>query len=255
MAIVAVAGDVCTTTSVALAASWPAHDDVVLIEADPTGGDLAAWFDMPVVPSLSTVVTSVLDGAWAEIERHTRLAGNGVRLVPAPARAREASQAIGESARSLVPTLSIMRSPVAIVDTGRVGAAANPHPFVAAAAGVVLVHRQAPQSPAAAGVRLQRLVDQLDQFVTASADVVVAVLGGSPFGHAEIERLVHDAVGPTPVVMLPVDDLAAYVLAGRTGVSARRLARLPLMRAARELAATAEQVVGKTTAGLWKSAR
>jgi MinD-like ATPase involved in chromosome partitioning or flagellar assembly len=255
MAIVAVAGDACTTTAVALAASWPTSDDVVMLEADPSGGDLAAWFDMPVAPSLSTVVTRVLDGAWPEIERHTRLADNGIRLIPAPARAGEASQAIGESARSLVPTLATMRSPVAVVDTGRLAPVANSHPFVAASAVVVIVHRQAPQSARAAAVRLQRLVDRLDQFTTTPTGVVVAVVGATPFGHAEIERLVHESVGATPVVMLPVDDLAAHVLAGRTGVSARRLTRLPLMRAARELAAATERVASQASAGLWKSAR
>ena len=61
MTILAVAGDRCSTTAVALAASWPAGDDVLLVEADPSGGDLAAWFDLPVTPSLSTVVTRALD--------------------------------------------------------------------------------------------------------------------------------------------------------------------------------------------------
>ena len=57
--IVAVAGDACTTTTVAIAAAWSVADDVIVIEADPSGGDLAAWFDLPVTPSLSTVVTRV----------------------------------------------------------------------------------------------------------------------------------------------------------------------------------------------------
>ncbi len=61
MAIVAVAGDACTTTAVALASAWPASDEAILVEADPSGGDLAAWFDMTSSPSLSTVVTRVRD--------------------------------------------------------------------------------------------------------------------------------------------------------------------------------------------------
>ena len=159
MAIVAVTGDVSTTTSVVLAASWPATDDVVLVEADTRGGDLAAWFDMPVHPSLSTVVTRVLDGAWLDIERHTRLADNGLRVLPAPATAIEATQAIGEAARSTVPTLAALRSPIAVVDTGAPGPVATAHPFLASSSVVVLVHRQATQSSRAAAVRLQRLVD------------------------------------------------------------------------------------------------
>lgn len=255
MGIVAVAGDASTTTAVALASAWPVTDDVLLVEADPAGGDLAAWFDMPVAPSLSTVVTRVLDGAWPEIERHTRLADTGLRLVPAPSRAGEAAQAVTESTRSLVPTLAALRSPVAIADTGRLLPTPTQHPFVGAAAVTVVVHRQATQSSRAAAVRLQRLADQLDAFVAVSTALVVAIVGASPFDLDEIDGFLADAVGSTPIVGLPIDDLAASVFAGRTGVSARRLARLPLVRAARDLAAVAERALAQSRDGMWRTGR
>ena len=87
MGIVAIAGDAATTTAVALASAWPAAVDTILVEADPEGGDVAAWFDMPVAPSLSTVVARGLDGSWPDIEQHTRLAAPGLRVLPAPSRA------------------------------------------------------------------------------------------------------------------------------------------------------------------------
>ena len=255
MTIVAVTGDVSTTTSVALAASWPASDDVVLVEADPSGGDLAAWFDLPVAPSLSTVVTRVLDGAWPEIERHTRLADNGLRILPAPSGTAEATQALGESARAVVPALAAIRMPVVVADVGRLGAGATTNPFLAAAAVTVVVHRQSTQSSRAAAVRLQRLVEQLDRLAGAPTAVVVAVVGANPFSIDEIERFVADGAGALPVVGLPVDELAAAVLAGRSGVSERRLARLPLMRAAASLAAAAERALAPSSAERWKAAR
>lgn len=255
MAIVAVAGDRCSTTSVALAASWPATDDVVLVEADPSGGDLAAWFDLPVAPSLSTVVTQVLDGAWPDIERLTRLADTGIRLVPAPAAAGEAAQAVSESARAVVPSLAALRSPTVVADTGRLGPTPMLHPFVAAANVVVIVHRQADQSARAAAVRLQRLAEQLESVMASPADVVVAVVGHSPFGPDEIERFLGDVVGASPVVSLPDDRLTAAVLAGRTGVSARRLGRLPLMRACRDLATIVHAAATESSSELWRSAR
>ena len=43
MAIVAVVGDTCTTTTVALASAWPLSSEALIVEADPSGGDLAAW--------------------------------------------------------------------------------------------------------------------------------------------------------------------------------------------------------------------
>lgn len=255
MGIVAVAGDACTTTTVALASSWPVSEDAIVIEADPSGGDLAAWFDMPVSPSLSTVVTRVLDGAWPEIERFTRLADSGLRLVPAPSRAGEAAQAVGESTRSLVSTLAALRSPITIADTGSLQASPAAHPFVGTAAVTIVVHRQAPQSAGAAAVRLQRLSDQLEAFATVPSSLIVAVVGATPFGLAEIETFLADSIGVSSIVGLPTDELAAAVFGGRTGVSARRLARLPLMRAARDLALVAEQSLRDTTGDLWKAAR
>jgi MinD-like ATPase involved in chromosome partitioning or flagellar assembly len=255
MAIIAVAGDACTTTTVALASAWPVSEDAILVEADPAGGDLAAWFDMTISPSLSTVVTRVLDGAWPEIERLTRLADTGLRIIPAPPRAGEAAQAVGESARSLVPTLATLRSPVIIADTGRLQASPAAHPFVVASAVTIVVHRQAPQSSRAAAVRLQRLADQLDVLGSVPASVVVAVIGATPFDLGEIESFLAESVGSSPVVGLPIDDLAAAVFGGRTGVSSRRLARLPLMRAGRDLAAAAERALSATADGLWRSAR
>jgi MinD-like ATPase involved in chromosome partitioning or flagellar assembly len=255
MGVVAVAGDASTTTSVALASAWPIADDIVLVEADPTGGDLAAWFDLPVSPSLSTVVTRVLDGAWPEVDRLTRLADSGLRVIPAPARAIEAVQAIAESSRSLVSTLATLRTPITIADTGRLQSSPVAHPFVAAAAVTVVVHRQSPQSSRAAAVRLQRLADQIELLATAPSNLVVAVIGAAPFDIDEIETFLADAVGVNSVVGLPIDELAASVLGGRTGVSKRRLARLPLLRAARDLALVAERSLAEVTGGVLRAAR
>lgn len=252
MSIVAVAGDMCTTTTVALASAWPSTDEIVVVEADPSGGDLAAWFDMPVAPSLSTVVTRITDGSWAELERFVRTADTGIRLIPAPARAPEANQAVGESSRTFVPSLAAMRAPVAIVDTGAVQATPGMHPFVGAAAVTVVVHRQAAQSARAAAVRLQRFADTLDAFASVAANVVVAVVGAVPFSLDEIQQFLAGSVGATPVVGLPVDQLTAGVYAGRTGVSPRRLARLPLARASRDLAVTVERSIDHQTGGLWR---
>ncbi len=255
MAIVAVAGDACTTTTVALASAWPATDDAIVVEADPSGGDLAAWFDMPSSPSLSTVVTRVLDGAWPEIERLTRLADSGVRVITAPPRSREAAQAVSESGRSVVPTLATLRSPVVLADTGRLQPAPAANPFVGSAAVTVLVHRQAPQSSRAAAVRLQRLTDEIEAIATLPTALVVAVVGAVPFGLGEIESFLSESVGEQMVIGLPIDDLAAAVFGGRTGVSSRRLARLPLLKAGRDLAAATERALDATADGLWRSAR
>ena len=249
MAIVAIAGDACTTTAVALVSAWPASHDVLLIEADPTGGDLAAWFDLPVSPSLSTVVTRVLDGAWPEVERHARVANSGLRIIPAPPRSGEAAQAVAESARSLVTCLANRPSPVVIADTGRVQPSPAAHPFVGAAAVTVVVHRQATQSSRAAAARLQRLADQLEALMSLPTAAVVAVVGAAPFELRDVESFLGESVGVLPIVGLPVDALAAAVFGGRTGVSSRRLARCALLRAAGDLAAVVERSFASSAEG------
>lgn len=234
MSIVAVSGDAATTTSVVLAASWSAGEAMV-VEADQAGGDLAAWFDLPAAPSLSTLVTRVRDGQWSEIEHHLQSAPNGLRVLPAPARAIEAARAVSESMRSLVPTLASRRSIVAIADCGHPAATAS-HPFLGAAAVHVVVHRQTPHSARAAAVRLQRLDDDLESRLGSPTPLVVAVIGRIPFDVAEIAEFLSSSSGSVTVVALPEDVLTASVIAGRTGVSPRRFARLPLSRAGVELA-------------------
>lgn len=257
MSIVAVTGDCCTTTTVALAAAWPVDDDVLLVEGDRTGGDVAAWFDLTETPSLSTAVTQVPDGSWPEIEHLTRLAPNGLRTLPAPARVVEAQQAVGEAGRSLVPTLATLRSPVTIADVGALTDAAT-NPFGQSTSVTIAVHRQASQSPGAAAVRLRRFADALEQLEAkrvGAGTLIAAVIGSTPFDLTEIEGFLADAVGVHTIIGLPVDELAAAVLAGRRGVSERRLGRLPLLRAARHLASAANHALADTTNGHWRAAR
>ena len=237
MPIVAVTGDRSTTTALALTAAWPCIDDVVVIEADPTGGDLAAWFDVEVSPSLSTVVAHVRDGAWPEIERLTRRADCGIRLVPAPSLAAEARRSVVESAQAVVPTLADLENPIIIIaDTGRLSMSAMTNPFLTRAAVTVLVHHQSVQSSRAAAVRLTRLVEQIEMLTASSTTVIVAIIGAAPFELGDVDEFLTDSVGEIAIIGLPIDDLAAAVFGGRTGVSPRRFERLPLMRAADGLA-------------------
>ena len=67
MTLLAVCGDVSTTTAYALASMWPTTD-VLLVEADASGGDLAAWLDIPEQPGVATAVTMAPTGSWPVIE-------------------------------------------------------------------------------------------------------------------------------------------------------------------------------------------
>lgn len=248
MSLVTVLGDAATTTTLALAAGWP--DEVMVLEADRRGGSLAAWLDLPSSPTLSTAVTRAADGGWPAIEAVAHEAPAGVRVVTAPVRTIEAARAVAEAERHVLPALSALDRPVVLVDSGRadlggVGAPDGLPPVLLASDVTVVVHRQSRHSARAAAVRIERLADLVEAVIAASPSTatVLALIGDTPFEAAEIERFVSEERALAGVVSLADDPLAAAVLAGRSGVSARRLARLPLMRTARRAASVLDRLV------------
>ncbi len=121
---------------------------------------------------------------------------------------------------------------------------------------VVLAQRSASEGAAAAHIgRTSGIADQLRSLGDALPPVVVLVVGDRPFDPFEVGDHVRSRLGvvsdervgdeaanePSPgVFVLPSDPLAAAVIAGRAGMSARRWSRTRLGRAAtfaaRELA-------------------
>lgn len=257
MTLVSLLGDCTTTTAVALASRWPADDDVVLVELDADGGSLAAWLDTPVSPSLSTLVAAVPDGTNAApaVQAIRRSSPTGLHFVAAPVRAREARRVVAEAEPYVVAASLADHAGVVLADLGRWSPVSADRPAVNSADVVVVVHRQEPASVAAATVRLDRLAETIDAATTIGPPVVAVLVGDRPFDQAEVRRFVslelpagtrNDAVHWHG---LPVDPLAAAVYAGRPGVSARRLARLPLARAADDLARLVRTVAdARTTA-------
>jgi cellulose biosynthesis protein BcsQ len=256
--IVAIAGDASTTTAVAIAAGWPTHrdDDVVVLEADPNGGSLAAWLDTPAQPSLATIVANagtdsgrshrtVLDTA----DTMTLRSDAGVRFIANAVRSRAAHRAVAESALVVVPALAGAPA-VVLADVGRHRVGDTPSPALRAADVVVVVHRQAAASAPAATVRIERLVESVEELARLDAAFVLAVIGRSPFDPFEIGQFVDHAVPDTlgHIAALSDDPLAAATLAGRSGVSAKRLRRLPLMRDAARLAGDLADLVASDRA-------
>ena len=233
MTVLAVTGDATTTTCVALAAAWPVDDDdVVVLEADPSGGSLAAWLDTPATPTLGTIVASAGTSARLAdtVSSMTHHSAAGIRFIAAPVRGIPARRAIDEAVTAVVPTLA--SSPTIVL--ADVGSATPVGPIVRWASTVVVVHRQTGRSAAAESVRLERLLERIEQVAVHDADLVVAVIGADPFEPNEIESLVESNVASRVAahVVLADDPLSAAVVCGRTGVSAKRLQRLPLMRSA-----------------------
>lgn len=231
MTIVALTGDATTTTCVALAATWPIDEDVVVLEADPSGGSLAAWLDTPATPTLGTIVAAAGTAAPLAdtVSSMTHHSAAGIRFIAAPVRGIPARRAIDEAMTTVVPALA--GSPtIVLVD---LGSAIPVSPIVRWASTVVVVHRQTGRSAAAESVRLERLLERIEQVALHDADIIVAVIGTDPFEPNEIESLVESNAGRAAAhIVLADDPLSAAVVCGRTGVSAKRLQRLPLMRSA-----------------------
>lgn len=235
MTIVAVVGDATTTTAVALSVGWPG-DGAIAVEADRAGGSLAAWLDTPAHPTLGTIVATAGSSdnhreVMATVDAMTHHSSTGVRFVSNAARGRAANLAVAEAAFSVLPAMSSSAHTL-VADTGRHRGGDAVSPVVRAADLVVIVHRQAAASAAAASVRIERLIETVEDVAHTDATIVLAVVGAAPFDIAELSEFVDAAVPDTiaSTVGLADDALAAFTIAGRTGVSARRLRRLPLMR-------------------------
>jgi len=235
--IFAVTGDCTTTTCVALASGWPTGPGVIVLEADPSGGSLAGWLDTNATPSLASAVAATTSGVRTvgdTVDSVVRRSRSGIRFIAAPVRSLPARRAIAEAGTAIIPDLANRRDVVALADLGR-PSGEQPR-LLRWAAVTVVVHRQTPASAEAESVRLERLLEQVEGL---DGPVVLAVIGGEPFDPDDVARFVDDSTPGTitAACRLADDPLAAAVLAGRTGVSAKRLRRLPLMRSAAEFAA------------------
>jgi hypothetical protein len=100
-----------TTTTLALAALWPAPQRLV-IEADPSGGDLGAWLGLAPAPGLASLAAAIRhDASPGAAWRHAQaLPGGGVSTVVAPAGA--------EQAAACLSTLAAPRTGTAWLDAG-----------------------------------------------------------------------------------------------------------------------------------------
>jgi hypothetical protein len=111
-----------TTTALALAAAWPAPRRLV-IEADPSGGDLGAWLGLSPAPGLASLAAAIRhDASPGAAWRHARAAGGGVSAVVAPAGAEHAAACLAALAAPAAGTAWLDpgdQEAVVIADCGR----------------------------------------------------------------------------------------------------------------------------------------
>lgn len=213
-----------TTTIAAVAATWPSSRRVLMVEADPSGGTLAACFGLPTEPGLVSLAAAgrrrVEPGlVWA----HTQPAPHeGALLLAGPVAAEQARAAL-DMTGDLLAGLGRLDADV-LVDCGRLDPTSPAVPLFTAADLAVLVAR--PQLP-----DLQHLADWLQRHRPAAAELGTVLVGPAGFAAADIA----ETLGVPVWGQLPHDP--AGVAALSSGPS-RGLSRSPVTRHARSLAET-----------------
>jgi hypothetical protein len=226
-----------TTTVLALAARWPTDREPLVVEADPSGGDLVARLTsldgqadgLRATPSTVQLAASGRSGLSDRgfLEHLQRLPGPGeVRVLVGPASSFAASTAmaglVGAGIGDLLAGLSGLD---VLVDVGRVDASSPAVPLLGRFGSVVLVAR-----PTLASVlHTRELVASLRGLGVGCSLIVI---GDRPYSPADVV----DAIGPVGLLgVLPDDPVGARALSGDAR-NAKVLGRTRLVRAATELA-------------------
>lgn len=199
-----------TTLAVALAARWPAPARAVVVEADPSGGDLGLRFSLSSTPGLVSLAAAARRGGDADLVwRHTQQLPGGLPVIAAPPDADQARAALSALAPDPTSGLGVLRAAanqpgsVVIVDCGRVDPGSPALPIVRASDAVVLLSR-------AHADDLAHLPRRLPTVGRWSPNPVL-LLVGEGYSTAEVAR----ELGVPPLGRVPDDPNGAAVLCGR----------------------------------------
>ncbi len=212
-----------TTSAAAVAATWPAGRRVLVVEADPAGGTLAAASGWPPEPSLVSLAAAARRGGDPSLvwEHGQKLPG-GAAVLAGPASADHVRGALA-MVGGLLARIGEVDADV-LVDCGRLDPASPVHGLWERADRAVLVVR-----PRLAD--LQAAATWLETRPFAGNRLGLLTVGDGPYPDAEIT----EALGVEVLARLPWDGDAASALLG-VPASARELRMAPLVRAARSFA-------------------
>lgn len=212
-----------TTLTLGLAATWSTDRRVLLVEADPAGGTLAAasgWLAEPNLVSLAAAARR--GGDPALVWEHCHELPDGASVLPGPPLAEQARDAL----RMLGPLLGRLGEldDDVLVDCGRLDPGSVALDLWDRAERPVLVGR-----PRLAD--LQALASWLNGH-RLNREVGLVLIGEGPYPDAEIT----ETIGLDILSRLPWDPGGAEALVSMKA-SARQLRMAPLVRSARTLAA------------------
>ena len=219
-----------TTTIAALAAGWPAHRDLHIVELDPAGGDLVVRFELAPEPGLVTLAANGrrdlgLDTYLAHTQRlpsSSQAGGPERRILVAPVAADQASAALSALRFGLPKVLADAQADV-LVDCGRLDPSSPAHEFAVAADLLVVVTRPLVSEIHHLAARLPSVKPRA---------VSLLVVGDRPYGVTDVAEV----VGATALGTIPADARAAEALTLGHPHALRVLRRSRLLRDARSVA-------------------
>ncbi|MBB6174944.1 Mrp family chromosome partitioning ATPase [Nocardiopsis mwathae] len=217
-----------TTLAVALAAVWPTAASTVMVEADSSGGDIAAWRRMPTSPGLLELAATARSGSTSvgtergdELLHCTQTLSGGQRVCLAPATADRVAGALTLLAQNPSVLLPAGDS-VSVLDLGRL-TPRSPAAHLAAFADVALLVVEDDLA------QLKRARDTIEALRTGVQRLGLVVTGG-----ADGSEQIAAALGAPVWARIPTDTPAAKFLRG--AASPARPHRRPLLTAVRLLA-------------------
>ena len=221
-----------STAALALAAMWPGEQQVLLVEADPSGGVLCPRFTLTPerdLVSLSAEARSRHD-VQVLFDHATELPG-GLPVITAPRGAEQATSAlnllVGDGAL-LWRAVAADPDLVVIVDCGRLDPGSPAHRLLAAADVALVCARPVLEE---ADVLAERLNSFLARAEASDTELGLVLIGAGAFSAEQVAA----AMAMRVWAVLPADARAAATLSGVPGGGA--LHKLALPKAARALGA------------------
>jgi hypothetical protein len=225
-----------TTAVMALANVWPPERRLLVAECDPAGGDIAPRYGLGLEPGLVTLAAAARrELSAATVWANSQLLPGGVAVLVAPAAAEQARAALVPVAGRLPAAMEGEADCDVLADCGRLDPGSAALEVARSAALTVLVARATLEE-------MTHVVARVAALRSAGCQVVVVLVeddprllgGGRPYRGHEVSQV----VGAEVVGTLAHDARGAALLAGAVVGGERTLRRSPLIRSARELAAT-----------------
>jgi hypothetical protein len=199
-----------TTFALALAARWPGQARCVLVECDPSGGDVATRFGLASSPGLvSLAAAGRRSSDPGLLWQHTQALPGGLPVVAAPPSADQALAAVSALAPEGSGGTDVLRpaasDAVVIVDCGRVDPTSAVLPIVRCADAMLLLSRAHAEDLAHLATRL----DTVGRWSPRPGLLLV----GEGYSATEVSR----ELGVPAMGRIPEDRHAAAALCGRPG--------------------------------------